>query len=96
MMASELTPIDSRNIPELDRLAEEVRTTGKPRRIQRDHNDIARLVPMAPPRRRRGRPASATDPLWNIVGLVTTYDGPTDVSAQVDRYLADAHVGAHV
>lgn len=94
-MTSELNPIDSRRIPELDRLAEEVRMTGKPRRVQRDHEDIARLVPIAPARRRRGRPTSAHDPLWNIVGMVTTYEGPTDVSEQVDRYLADAHAGTH-
>ena len=95
-MTSELSPIDSRHIPELDRLAEEVRTTGKPRRVQRDHEDIARLVPIAPARHRRGRPTSARDPLWNIVGMVTAYEGPTDVSEQVDRYLADAHSGTHV
>lgn len=91
-MARELSPIDSKAIPQLLMLAEEVQQTGKPRRIQRDHEDIARLVPVAPPsRRRRGRPTSARDPLWNIVGMVTDYEGPTDVSENVDRYLADAH-----
>jgi hypothetical protein len=91
-MARELSPIDSKAIPQLLLLAEEVHQTGKPRRVQRDHEDIARLVPIAPPRRRRrGRPTSAKDPLWNIVGMVTTDAGPTDVPEHVDRYLADAH-----
>jgi len=44
-----------------------------------------------PPRRHGGRPTSAADPLWTLVGMVTTYDGPTDVSEHVDRYLAEAH-----
>lgn len=90
-MASELSPIDSTRIPELLTLAEEVRRTGKPRRVQRGHEDIALLVPVTPAHRRRGRPTSAADPLWNIVGMVTVADGPTDVSEQVDRYLAEAH-----
>ncbi len=90
-MASELSPIDSTRIPELLTLAEEVHRTGKSRRVQRGHEDIARLVPVTPTRRRRGQPTSAADPLWNIVGMVTVADGPTDVSAQVDRYLAEAH-----
>jgi hypothetical protein len=91
-MARELTPIDSRAIPQLLLLAEEVQQTGRPRRVQRDREDIARLVPIAPARpRRRGRPTSAADPLWSIVGMVTDYVGPTDVAENVDRYLADAH-----
>ncbi|MGH2585133.1 MAG: hypothetical protein ACRDJE_09470, partial [Dehalococcoidia bacterium] len=60
------------------------------RRIVRDDEEIARLVP-ASPARRRGRATSAADPLWSLVGMVTTYDGPVDVSEHVDRYLAEAH-----
>jgi hypothetical protein len=41
------------------------------------------------PKRRRGRPTSAADPLWAIIGTVES-TGPTDVSENVDRYLADA------
>ena len=92
-MASELTPIDIRQLPELAQLVEEVRQSGKPRRLQRGHEDLARLVPIAPPRRRRGRRTSASDPLWGLVGMVTTYTGPADVSEHVDRYLAEAHAG---
>jgi hypothetical protein len=40
-MASELTPIDLRSIPELDRLAEQVRVTGKRQRLRRDNEDVA-------------------------------------------------------
>ena len=94
-MASELNPIDSRSILGLDCLVEEVRTSGKPRRVQRDHEDVAWLVPIAPSHRRRTRAISADDPLWDIIGMVTAYDGPADVSERVDRYLADAHAGDH-
>jgi hypothetical protein len=44
-----------------------------------------------PPKRRRGRPTSVADPLWALVGMVTNYDGPTDVSENVDRYLTEPH-----
>jgi antitoxin (DNA-binding transcriptional repressor) of toxin-antitoxin stability system len=89
-MASELTPVDIRRAPDLASLVEEVRASGKPRRIMRDDEEIARLVPVNPGRR-RGRRTSATDPLWNLVGMVTTYDGPADVSENVDHYLAESH-----
>lgn len=39
-----------------------------------------------------GTPISADDPLWNIIGLwQSDEDGPTDVSQNKDRYLADAY-----
>ena len=43
-----------------------------------------------------GRPTSEDDPLWNIVGMVgDEYDGPTDVSENVDKYLAEAYADLH-
>jgi hypothetical protein len=42
------------------------------------------------------RPTSEDDPLWNIVGMVgDEYDGPTDVSANHDKYLAEAYADLH-
>ena len=90
-MASELAPVDIHRIPDLAPLVEEVRATGKSRRIMRDDEEIARLVPVNRGRR-RGRRTGAADPLWNLVGMVTTYDGPADVSEHVDRYLAESHI----
>jgi len=54
----------------------------------------------AKPQRRlpRGKPTSADDPLWNIVGIgnsVEHGDGPTDVSGNKHKYLAEAHE-AHI
>jgi hypothetical protein len=53
-MASELTPIDITQVPDVARLIEEVEATGKPRRIRRGDRDVAIVMP-APPT----RPAAA-------------------------------------
>jgi hypothetical protein len=58
--------------------------------------DIAVIspAPLAPRRSRRGKPTSAEDPLWTIVGIADADapdDLPTDVSSNVDAYLADAY-----
>ena len=53
-MARELAPIDVRQVPELARLVDEVCATRKPRRIVRDGEDVALLVPTpAKPHRTR-------------------------------------------
>jgi hypothetical protein len=44
-MASELSPIDIAEAPELDRLVEEVETTGRRRRFTRGDRDVAYLAP---------------------------------------------------
>ena len=41
-----------------------------------------------------GPGTSEDDPFWEIVGLVgDEYDGPTDVSANIHKYVADAIEG---
>ena len=89
-MASELTPIDITTMPELAQLADEVQQTRQPRRLRRDNEDVAILMPATPAKRSRGRRTGADDPLWGIIGMVTT-DGPGDVALNVDKYLADAN-----
>src|SRR6187402_350039 len=59
-MVRELAPIDIREVPELARLVDEVRAAGKPRRIVRDDEEIAVLLP-APRRRRRRDPPTEAD-----------------------------------
>jgi hypothetical protein len=59
-MTSELAPIDIRQVPELARLVDEVRTARKPRRIMRDDEELAVLTPPAR-RRRPGRTPSEAD-----------------------------------
>jgi hypothetical protein len=59
-MARELAPIDIRQVPEIARFVDEVCATGKPRRIVRDDEEIAVLIP-ATRRRRRGGPPTEAD-----------------------------------
>lgn len=88
-MAAELTPIDVRQIPELARLVDEVRTTGKPRRIVRDDEDLAVLTPIPGKPRRRRRVLRADDPMFDLVGIGGS-GGPGDVSTNKHHYLAEA------
>jgi hypothetical protein len=42
--------------------------------------------------RRLARPIEADDPLWDLVGIVgDEYEGPTDVSSNKYKYLAEAY-----
>jgi len=52
------------------------------------------VVPAAEPVDLSGKPFTFDDPLWDLVGIVDD-DGPTDVSTNADRYLADAYADSH-
>jgi hypothetical protein len=93
MMARELTPIDISAMPDLLRIAEEVRDTNQPRLLRRAGEDVAMVTPVKRrSTRARGKPTSADDPLWNIVGIADgPDDGVTDVSENKHRYLAEAY-----
>jgi hypothetical protein len=44
----------------------------------------------------RGRPLTLDSPLWNIVGMADSGpEGPTDVSRNKHKYLADAYADLH-
>lgn len=60
-MVKERTAVDITTIPELARLAEEVRATGRPVRLRRNGEDIAVLSPAATRARRVGRSVTAAD-----------------------------------
>jgi hypothetical protein len=91
-MARELKRIDITNVPELLRIAEEVQASQEPRVLRRDSEDLAVVRPIKPSRRRvpPGRATGAKDPLWSIVGIGRS-EGPTDISENVDKYLAEAY-----
>lgn len=55
-MAKDLAPIQIRNLPDLLRVAEEVRATNVPRVLRLDDEDLAVVVPM-PAKRRRAAPS---------------------------------------
>jgi excisionase family DNA binding protein len=42
-----------------------------------------------------GEPTSEDDPLWDIVGMIDDPDGPTDVSSNKHKYLAEAYADTH-
>lgn len=61
-------------------------------RHPRNNNDRLRLGDVI----KQGRPTSANDPLWNIVGLVgDDYEGPTDVAANKHSYLTEVYADRH-
>jgi hypothetical protein len=87
---------DLREVPAWEHLVEEVRSTKKPAIIRADGEDIAELRP--PTKRRvripRGKPTTADDPLWRIIGIAKGEEA-TDVSENHDKYLADAYADTH-
>lgn len=99
-MVKELERIDISDVPELLRLAEEVKTSGTPRLLTSGDEAVAVLTPVKPPkppakrRKRRDRRTGPDDPLWNIIGIANSAgspDDPRDVSENKYKYLADAY-----
>lgn len=85
--------IDVTDAPDLAALVERVRTTGESLCLVRGDEELAVLQPAKKPRRRslRGKPTSADDPIWNIVGMGHS-GGPGDVSRTKGKYLAEAYL----
>jgi hypothetical protein len=68
-MARELGPIDISHLPELLRLAEEVRASNRPRVLQRDDVAVAVLMPIqAKPRRPAKNTKRVLDALYASAG----------------------------
>lgn len=91
MPKGELKRIDIQDVRDLEALAEEVRLTKEPQVLQRGNEDIAMVTPVAPPKARRvprGKPFTMHDPLWSVMGIGRS-EGPTDVSANKHKYIAD-------
>lgn len=93
-MAKELASIDISGMPDVLRLAQEVSAAGEARVLSREDEPLAVLTPVR--RRRRRSRARKTgmltedDALWNIVGIGRSL-GPTDVSANKYKYLAQVY-----
>jgi hypothetical protein len=81
--------VDVAQIPDLERLAREVQRTGQARVLTRNREVLAVLEPV-PSTRPRARRTGPDDPYWGLVGLGRS-GGPTDVSAEKYRYLAEAY-----
>ncbi len=96
-MAPVVKPIDIGDSPDLLRLVEDIRASNSPRVLRRDNEDVAIIRPLkraASTRIPRGRPASADDPLWQLVGVGAS-EGSGDVSTKKHSYLADAYADRH-
>ena len=93
-MAKEKAPkrIDISQMPELLTLAQEVRSTNEPAVLQQDSEDVALLTPITPVAKRsvRGKPTTADDPLWKLIGI--GHSGKGDVSENKHKYLAEAYL----
>lgn len=97
-MDERLQPIDISNQPDLVRLAEEVRSTRRPRLLRRKGEDLAVLAPaqLRQQRTPRGKLFTEDDALFRLIGIADgPDDGVTDVSENVDKYLADAYADTH-
>jgi len=60
-MAEQPKSIDISDVPDILRLAEEVRRAGEPRVLRRDGEDLAMVVPMPHPRKTRLKKPTAED-----------------------------------
>ena len=94
-----LRAIDINNVPELLRLVEQLRNSNEPLLLQEASRDVAIVRPVKRSRKQRipsGRPTSADDPLWKIVGMAEGEDdGIRDVSSNKHKYLAEAYADLH-
>jgi hypothetical protein len=89
-MATEPNTVDISETTDLLRLVAEVNDTGHALLLRKDSEDVAILSPARKARHRRGAPVTAEAPLWTIVGVAKSR-GPTDVSSDKHRYLAEAY-----
>jgi hypothetical protein len=91
-MAKEPNRIDISSIPELLKLVHEVRQTNEPSILREESEDVAMLTPLKPVTKRsvRGKPTSADDPLWKLVGI--GHSGKGDISENKHTYLAEAYL----
>src|SRR6266704_2910127 len=61
IMAKDINYIDISGVPDLLRIAEEVRTTRKPHILRRDSEDMAVLIPVTPTRHKAKRTKTRAD-----------------------------------
>jgi hypothetical protein len=83
-MATEVKAIDVSNVPELLKLAEEVRTSGEPRLLRRDGEDLAILRPA----RKRG--SKRTKKLSDHEAFLSSAGGWKGL-LDPDKFLADIY-----
>lgn len=92
-MTQELGPIDIADNPELRRLAEQVKASGRPRTlVVGDDEPVAVLTPAPRTKRKTRVRPDGVQSLRNLVGLGADRDGATDVSSNKYKYLVEAYL----
>ncbi len=88
-MAKEPKHIDISSIPELLKIAQEVRRTHEPRILQEESEDLAILSPAQPKKRgkTKAKPVTEDDALFRLIGIGTS-EIPGGVSGKKHEYLA--------
>lgn len=91
-MAEELKPLDVSDRTDLLHLAQEVAETGVGRILRTEQGDLAKIVPIAKPRRQRerARPMTRDDPFYNLIGTGDS-GSPSDASERKHEILARAY-----
>jgi hypothetical protein len=92
MAKERLTYTDVSDAPELLRLAEEVLRTQRAQVLVKGDEELVTVSPAKPAKKisSKRKPIPADDPIWNIIGLVST-EGPDDVGENKHKYLAEVH-----
>lgn len=93
-MPQEALPQADASPAELMQAAEAATQDGR-RRVVRVRGKAVALVPQPTRARFRRKVFTKDDPLWGIVGMFKADGGPTDVSDNVDTYLAEAYLDTH-
>lgn len=83
-MTSDYTPIDISNVPDLLKLAEDVRQTRRPRILRRADEDIAVLMPVQKAPRKTTKHTPTKE---DIAAFEAAAGGWAEVD--IDRFLAD-------
>lgn len=90
-------PIEITDVPDLARIAEEVRASNRSHLLMRDNEPVAEIVPLRAKHEKKARTPRRTgvltrdDSFWSIVGIARS-EGPGDVAENVDKYLTDAYM----
>lgn len=95
-MTQGFVSVDISNAPDLERLAEAVRLSGKPHALKRGAETVAVIRPATrkeggttSPRRRRTGVLGPDDALFQLIGIGAS--GRSDVSSNKHTYLAEAY-----
>ena len=86
-MQRELKHIDISNVPELVRIAEEVRITNQPRILRRDSEDLAVLIPVTPSLQRRAKREITEADYEAFLSAAGSWNGLVDA----DKLIADIY-----